>query len=71
MNEQHQPAFFADAAPPPDLGARLSRFIVRRALGARREALAREFGITELEVHRLLVAHGEPPRVISTVARAS
>ena len=35
MNEQHQPAFFADAAPPPDLGARLSRFIVRRALGAR------------------------------------
>lgn len=71
MNEQHQPSFLADETPPPDLGPRLARFIVRRALGARRDALAREFGITELEVHRLLIAHGEPPRVISSVARAS
>lgn len=49
---------------PPDLGRRLSRFIVRAACGASHHQLAREFGLTLIEVDRLLWKHGEPPRIV-------
>ena len=56
-----------DAAPlpePPNLGRRLARFIVRAACGASHHELAREFGLTLIEVDRVLFTHGEPPRIL-------
>lgn len=49
---------------PPDLGRRLARFIVRAACGASHLELAREFGLTLIEVDRVLRKHGEPPRIL-------
>jgi hypothetical protein len=58
----------SDAAPPspepPDLGRRLSAFIVSAALGTSHDALSREFGVTLIEIDRLLRKHGQPPRIL-------
>ncbi len=50
--------------PPPDLGRRLARFIVRCALGATNAELSREFGLTLIEIDRLRFTHGDPPRIV-------
>lgn len=57
-----------DTAPPapepPDLGRRLAAFIVAAALGTSHDALSREFGVTLIEIDRLLRKHGQPPRIL-------
>lgn len=53
---------------PPDLGRRLAAFLVAVACGVGRDRLTAEFGVTAIEIDRLLRKHGDPPRMRLRIA---
>jgi hypothetical protein len=56
--------------PCPDIGTRLARFLVLRAIGRSFDELARAFNLSYEQVRLLLARHGEPPRLAGAQAAA-
>lgn len=54
--------------PCPDIGTRLSRFLVHRAIGRSYAELERAFNLSYEQVRLLLARHGEPPRLAGAQA---
>lgn len=54
--------------PCPDIGQRLARFLVLRAIGRSFDELARAFNLSYEQVRLLLARHGEPPRLAGAQA---
>lgn len=53
---------------PPDLGRRLAAFLVAVACGVSRDRLSAEFGLSLIEIDRVLRKHGDPPRIRMRIA---
>jgi hypothetical protein len=54
--------------PCPDIGQRLARFLVLRAIGRSYADLERAFNLSYEQVRLLLARHGEPPRLAGAQA---
>jgi hypothetical protein len=54
--------------PCPDIGQRLARFLVLRAIGRSYAELERAFNLSYEQVRLLLARHGEPPRLAGAQA---
>jgi hypothetical protein len=54
--------------PCPDIGQRLARFLVLRAIGRSYSELERAFNLSYEQVRLLLARHGEPPRLAGAQA---
>jgi hypothetical protein len=62
------PEPIAGDPPCPDIGQRLARFLVLRAIGRSYDDLARAFNLSYEQVRLLLARHGEPPRLAGAQA---
>jgi hypothetical protein len=68
---QSQPHQSQPGDPPcPDIGQRLARFLVLRAIGRTYADLGRAFNLSYEQVRLLLARHGEPPCLAGAAAAA-
>ena len=69
-DELNAPVSIIGNPPCPDIGQRLARFLVLRAIGRTYAELARAFNLSYEQVRLLLARHGEPPRLAGGHAAA-